>query len=74
MLVINLYALEQAAGTLIESTDLLSVNQLGSDEKFARDCILDLIAGSLSALLLPVYTIKNAILDYFALPTSEYFL
>ena len=74
MLVINLYALQHAAGTSTENADLLSVDQLSSDEKIARECILDLIAGSLSALLLPVYTIKNAIVDYFALPTSKYFI
>lgn len=74
MLVINLYALQHAAGTSTDNTDFLSVDQLSSDEKFAKECILDVIAGSLSALLLPVYTIKNAIVDYFALPSSKYLL
>lgn len=72
MLVINLYALQHAIGTSSENTDFLSVEQLSADEKFAKECILDLVAGSLSALLLPVYTIKNAIVDYFALPSSKY--
>lgn len=72
MLVINLYALQHAAGTSSENMDFLSADQLSADEKFAKECILDLVAGSLSALLLPVYTIKNAIVDYFALPSSEY--
>lgn len=67
MLVINLYALQHAT----DSTELLK-NELTNDEKLARDCILDLIAGTLSALLLPVYTIKNSIIEYFALPSSKY--
>lgn len=71
MLVINLYALHHTAGQSADCAELLKSEQLSSDETIARDCILDLIAGSLSALLLPVYTIKNAIIDYFALPTSE---
>ncbi|XP_043475268.1 protein SMG7-like [Leptopilina heterotoma] len=71
MLVINLYALQHAIGTSSDNTDFLSVDQLSVDEKFAKECILDLVAGSLSALLLPVYTIKNAIVDYFALPSIK---
>lgn len=71
MLVINLYALQHSAGVSGENAELINTNQLSSDEKISRNCILDLIAGSLSALLLPVYTIKNAIVDYFALPTSK---
>lgn len=71
MLAIDLYALQHASGNTIDSTDTLKTEQLSSDERIARNCVLDLIAGSLSALLLPVYTIKGAVLDYFALPTSE---
>lgn len=71
MLVINLYALQHTAGVPTENAELLKTDQLSSDEKVCRNCILDLIAGSLSALLLPVYTIKNAIVNYFALPTSK---
>lgn len=71
MLVINLYALQHAAGTTVGNMELLKVEQLSADEKIAKECILDLIAGSLSALLLPVYTIKNAVMDYFALPTIK---
>lgn len=63
MLVINLYAL-QHIGTS-------SANENVKQKKLARNCILDLIAGSLSALLIPVYTIKSAVVDYFALPTSK---
>ncbi|XP_001605792.1 protein SMG7 [Nasonia vitripennis] len=71
MLVINLYALQHTAGIPTENAELLKTDQLSSDEKVSRNCILDLIAGSLSALLLPVYTIKNAIVNYFALPTIK---
>lgn len=71
MLVINLYALQHAAGSAADNTELLKNEQLTNDEKMARDCILDLIAGTLSALLLPVYTIKNSIIEYFALPSIK---
>ncbi|XP_076756176.1 uncharacterized protein LOC143426524 [Xylocopa sonorina] len=73
MFVINLYALEHTTTVVIGSatTESLKNEQLTSDEKVARDCILDLIAGSLSALLLPVYTIKNSIIEYFALPSIK---
>ena len=70
MFVINLYALEHTTN-VVDNTDTLKHEQLSSDEKIARDCILDLIAGSLSALLLPVYTIKNSIIEYFALPSIK---
>ncbi|XP_046740287.1 uncharacterized protein LOC124407800 isoform X2 [Diprion similis] len=71
MLSINLYALQHAVGSTADSADILNTEQLSSDEKIARNCVLDLIAGSLSALLLPVYTIKGAVIDYFALPTIK---
>lgn len=70
MLAINLYALQHAAGLGVDS-ELLKSEQLSNDERLARDCILDLIAGTLSALLLPVYTIKNSIIEYFALPSIK---
>ncbi|XP_014483239.1 PREDICTED: protein SMG7-like isoform X2 [Dinoponera quadriceps] len=70
MLVINLYALQHAAGIVADNAELLKNEHLSNDEKLARDCILDLIAGTLSALLLPVYTIKDSIIDYFALPSN----
>lgn len=72
MLIINLYALQHAAGLTCDNAELMNTDQLSNDEKISRNCILDLIAGSLSALLLPVYTIKNAIVNYFALPTSKH--
>ncbi|XP_012152176.2 uncharacterized protein LOC100880698 isoform X2 [Megachile rotundata] len=71
MFVINLYALEHATNIVAGNTDSSKHEQLTSEEKIARDCILDLIAGSLSALLLPVYTIKNSIVEYFALPSIK---
>ncbi|XP_011350977.1 protein SMG7 isoform X2 [Ooceraea biroi] len=73
MLVINLYVLQHTVGTVgsVDGVELLRNEQLSNDEKLARDCILDLIAGTLSALLLPVYTIKNSIIEYFALPSIK---
>lgn len=71
MLVINLYALQHAAGMCADSVEVLKNEHLTNDEKLARDCILDLIAGTLSALLLPVYTIKDSIIEYFALPSIK---
>ncbi|XP_029659991.1 protein SMG7-like [Formica exsecta] len=71
MLVINLYALQHATGVGTDSTESFRNEQLTNDEKLARDCILDLIAGTLSALLLPVYTIKSSIIEYFALPSIK---
>ncbi|XP_012529544.1 protein SMG7 [Monomorium pharaonis] len=71
MLVINLYALQHTAGIGTENTELLKNEQMINDKKLAHDCILDLIAGTLSALLLPVYTIKNSIIEYFALPSIK---
>ncbi|KYQ57660.1 Protein SMG7 [Trachymyrmex zeteki] len=71
MLVINLYALQHTAGIGTDNVELLKNEQMVNDKKLARDCILDLIAGTLSALLLPVYTMKNSIIEYFALPSIK---
>ncbi|KAL6260641.1 hypothetical protein P5V15_008161 [Pogonomyrmex californicus] len=71
MLVINLYALQHTAAIGTDSTEVHKNEQMINDKKLARDCILDLIAGTLSALLLPVYTIKNSIIEYFALPSIK---
>ncbi|XP_011690137.1 PREDICTED: protein SMG7-like isoform X2 [Wasmannia auropunctata] len=71
MFVINLYALQHTAGIGTDSMELLRNEQIANDKKLARNCILDLIAGTLSALLLPVYTIKNSIIEYFALPSIK---
>lgn len=64
MTVINLYALYH----LIKDSD-----ELTNDEQKAKELILDLLSGSLSAFLLPIYTLKNddSLLDYYALPASK---
>lgn len=64
MTVINLYALRHTIGDNNE--------ELTTDEKIVKEFILDLLSGSLSAFLLPVYTLKNdvSLLDYYALPAS----
>lgn len=68
MFAINLYALEYTTGVALDS---FKNEQYTPEERLARDLIMDLIAGSLSALLLPVYTIKDSIIDYFALPSIK---
>ncbi|CAD6227633.1 GSCOCG00001313001-RA-CDS [Cotesia congregata] len=73
MLVINLYALHHVSGNS-SFQELLKPDQLSSDEQLSRSYILDIIAGSLSALLLPVYTLKTSVTDYFALPTIKLYL
>ncbi|XP_011314139.1 protein SMG7 [Fopius arisanus] len=75
MLIINMYSLYHTAGHTFEGhMDLMKVDQLSPDEQTARNCILDLIAASLSALLLPVYTLKNSYIEYFALPSIKLLL
>lgn len=66
MTVITLYALRNM-------TDSLTVNQMTPDEFRARNLILDLLAGSFSAYLLPIYTLKDdfTLLEYHALPASK---
>lgn len=72
MIIINIYAIHHTAGKPSESSmDLLKIQQLSTEEKLIRNCILDLISGSLSALLLPIYTIKNSHIDYIALPAIK---
>ncbi|KAF7390262.1 hypothetical protein HZH68_012119 [Vespula germanica] len=71
MLVINLYALQHTTGITSDAIEFLKTDQLSTDEKLAKNCILDFISGSLAALLLPVYTIKNRIVEYFALPSIK---
>lgn len=68
MVVINMYALWNITGS-----DLMKVEELTKDEQKACQLILDLIAGSLSAFLLPIYTLKNdeTLLDYYGLPASK---
>jgi protein SMG7 len=75
MLAINLFALHHA-GSCVDAEKLttFSDDQLSSDEKRGKHLVMDLMAGSLSAYLLPVYTLKegDALLEYFALPASKY--
>jgi hypothetical protein len=75
MLAINLFALHHA-GSCVDSDKLMtfSDDQLSSDEQKVKHLVLDLMAGSLSVYLLPVYTLKegDALLEYFALPASKY--
>lgn len=79
MLAVNLYALHRAGSSICPSENEkcwdqqdLVVPKMPPDEKQAKSLVLDLMAGSLSALLLPVYTIREteALLEYFALPAS----
>lgn len=74
MLAINLFAVHHA-GSCVDSDKLMtfSDDQLSSDEQKVKHLVLDLIAGSLSVYLLPVYTLKegDALLEYFALPASK---
>lgn len=69
MTVITLYALRNM-------TDSLTVNQMTPDEFRARNLILDLLAGSFSAYLLPIYTLKDdfTLLEYHALPAIKLIL
>ncbi|XP_066993388.1 nonsense-mediated mRNA decay factor SMG7 [Anabrus simplex] len=74
MLAINLFALHHSGGLDTDKSALLLVDeQLTEEEQQARHLILDLMAGSLSAFLLPVYTLKEgeALLEYFALPAIK---
>ena len=74
MLAINLFALHHA-GSCVDVDKMTTFNdeQLSSDEKKVKHLVMDLMAGSLSAYLLPVYTLKegDALLEYFALPASK---
>lgn len=62
--VINLFAF----------THLDKDGELTGDESKARDLILQLIAGTLSAFLMPVYTLQTdeSLLEYYALPAGFY--
>ncbi|XP_034234923.1 protein SMG7 [Thrips palmi] len=80
MLAVNLYALHRARGNIFPAENERHWDQrddlapkLSPDEIQAKSLLLDLIAGSLSALLLPVYTIREneALLEYFALPAIK---
>lgn len=80
MLAVNLHALHRAQGNLFPVENDKSwgkqnhpASQFSANQKQAKSLILDLMAGSLSALLLPVYTIREseALLEYFALPAIK---
>ncbi|KAK5649581.1 hypothetical protein RI129_000610 [Pyrocoelia pectoralis] len=65
---INLYALRHTVGS-----GTLKTEELTEDENQVRKLVLDLLAGSLSAFLLPVYTLTHdsTLLEYYALPAIK---
>lgn len=67
---INLYAFSHIG------SDLNRINELTNDEKKVRELVLELIAGSLCAFLVPVHTLKmdEGLLDYYALPAVKLLL
>lgn len=69
IIVINFYALYHVTGS-----GALKAADLTADEDKVRTLILDLIAESLSAFLLPVYTLgaDQVLLDYYGLPASKF--
>lgn len=69
--VINMYALWHISGL-----KLMETTELTGDENRARELVLELLVGSLSAFLLPVYTLKSdaTIMDYYALPAIKLLL
>lgn len=56
-----------------EGGRLVNDSQLTADEKLIKTLLTELIAGSLNAFLLPIYTYKqeDSLLQYFALPASK---
>lgn len=64
MTAINFYALFHTVGVNEELTD---------DEIRVKELVLELLAGSLSAFLIPVHTLKTdeSLLDYYALASGE---
>lgn len=67
---INLYAFYHV------SSDLNNIHELTNDEKKVRELVLELIAGSLCAYLVPVHTLKmdEGLMDYYALPAVKILL
>lgn len=67
MSIINLYALNHVGASPTKVTELTN------DEKKVRELILELIAGTLCAFLVPVHTLKvdDSLLDYYALPAGK---
>ncbi|XP_023015332.2 nonsense-mediated mRNA decay factor SMG7 [Leptinotarsa decemlineata] len=68
--IINLYALNHLG------TDQKKLKDLTADENKVRELVMELIAGSLSALLVPVHTLKmdDGLMDYYALPAVKFLL
>ncbi|CAG9865335.1 unnamed protein product [Phyllotreta striolata] len=68
---INLYALNH-----IGSDSVNNIHELTDEERKARELVLELIAGSLCAFLVPVHTLKmdESLMDYYALPAVKLLL
>lgn len=68
MVTINIFALERIMGL-----EGLKEHEMTSSEIEIVNLVTHLLAGSLNAFLLPVYTIKDRepLLEYFAMPASE---
>lgn len=69
-MVVNMYAYYNVN---TEGGRFVNDSQLTSDEKLIKTLLTELIAGSLNAFLLPIYTYKqeDSLLQYFALPASK---
>lgn len=67
MSIINIYALTHVGASPTKAPELTK------DEKKVRELILELIAGTLCAFLVPVHTLKmdDSLLDYYALPAGK---
>ncbi|KAJ8921440.1 hypothetical protein NQ315_003058 [Exocentrus adspersus] len=68
--IINLYAFKHIGANPCK------IEELTTDEMRVRDLVLELIAGSLCAFLVPVHTLKmdDTLLDYYALPAVKFLL
>ncbi len=66
-MIINMYAYHHV------NSKQENLTELTTDERFAKTLIVELIAGSLNAFLLPIYTYKpeDSLLQYFALPAGR---
>lgn len=69
MTAINFYALWHTTDSNLSKND-----ELTEDELKVKKLVLDLLAGSLSAFLIPVHTLKadENLLDYYALPPGKF--
>lgn len=68
MTAVNFYALWHTADGNVSKAE-----ELTSDEMKVKELILDLLAGSISAFLIPVHTLKTdeSLLEYYALPAGK---